>query len=122
MFGVKKARQVLQSQAQFNDRKSKDSQSCQVFAKGEKMPKLYFKYGTMGSSKTAQALMCKFNYEQKGYRVFLIKPVLDTRDMQQGKIVVKSRIGLFAECKTFDSGVNLYDFVEKTDFWVKTAL
>lgn len=39
------------------------------------MSKLYFKYGAMGSSKTAQALMCKFNYEQKGFKVFLLKVI-----------------------------------------------
>ena len=44
------------------------------------MAKLYFKYGTMGSSKSAQALMTKFNYEQKGFKVLLLKPILDSRD------------------------------------------
>ena len=38
------------------------------------MAKLYFKFGAMGSSKTAQALMTKFNYEEKGKSVLLIKP------------------------------------------------
>ena len=33
----------------------------------------------MGSSKSAQALMCKFNYEQKGMKVLLIKPLIDNR-------------------------------------------
>jgi len=55
------------------------------------MPKLYFKYGAMGSSKSAQALMAKFNYEEKGYNVGLMKPALDSRD---GADIVKSRIGL----------------------------
>lgn len=59
------------------------------------MPKLYFRYGTMGSSKTAQALMTKFNYEEKGFRVALLKPETDTR---WGKHVVRSRIGLQAPC------------------------
>ncbi len=44
------------------------------------MAKLYFKYGSMGSSKTAQALIAKFNYEERGMNVWLIKPQLDTRD------------------------------------------
>lgn len=57
------------------------------------MAKLYFKYGTMGSSKTAQALMTKFNYEEKGKKVLLLKPSTDDRD---GKYCVKSRIGLEA--------------------------
>ena len=65
------------------------------------MSKLYFKFGAMASSKTANALMTKFNYEEKGNRVWLIKPDLDNRDDfvdDQGKkvTVVKSRIGLSA--------------------------
>ena len=65
------------------------------------MSKLYFKFGAMASSKTANALMTKFNYEEKGNKVWLIKPDLDNRDDyvdEQGKkvTVVKSRIGLSA--------------------------
>jgi len=55
------------------------------------MPKLYFRYGCMGSSKTANALMVKFNYEEKGYKVALMKPSVDDRD---GVDIIKSRIGL----------------------------
>ena len=58
------------------------------------MAKLYFKYGAMGSSKSAQALITKFNYEELGMTVWLIMPSIDTRD---GADVIKSRIGL--ECK-----------------------
>lgn len=75
------------------------------------MSKLYFKYGVMGSSKTAQALMCKFNYEQVGFDVMLIKPVIDTRDTLDEKIIVRSRIGLTSDCLTFDSNENLYKFI-----------
>ena len=76
------------------------------------MSKLYFKYGVMGSSKTAQALMCKFNYEQQDFKVLLIKPSLDTRDMaEDGKVIAKSRIGLTSECYTVDKEENLYKFV-----------
>lgn len=70
------------------------------------MAKLYFKYGAMGSSKTAQALITKFNYEEKGMRVLLLKPAVDTRD---GKTVVKSRIGLQSEALVFQKNENLYD-------------
>ena len=55
------------------------------------MSKLYFKYGAMGSSKSAQALITKFNYEELGMTVWLIKPGTDTRD---GVDVIQSRIGL----------------------------
>ena len=60
------------------------------------MAKLYFKYGAMGSSKSAQALITKFNYEEQGMTVWLIKPSIDTRD---GAGVVRSRIGLMAEAQ-----------------------
>ena len=36
------------------------------------MAKLYFKYGAMGSSKSAQALITQFNYEELGMTVWLI--------------------------------------------------
>ena len=55
------------------------------------MAKLYFKYGAMGSSKTANALITKFNYEERGMKVWLIKPAIDNRD---GVETVRSRIGL----------------------------
>ena len=55
------------------------------------MAKLYFKYGAMGSSKSAQALITQFNYEELGMTVWLIKPSVDTRD---GADVIRSRIGL----------------------------
>lgn len=82
------------------------------------MSKLYFKYGVMGSSKTAQALMCKFNYEQQNFEVLLIKPSLDTRNKNSnGDIIVKSRIGLESKCYAVDKNENLYNFVsEKTQF------
>ncbi len=55
------------------------------------MAKLYFKYGAMGSSKTAQALIAKFNYEERNMKVWLIKPSTDVRD---GSSVIRSRIGI----------------------------
>lgn len=57
------------------------------------MAKLYFKYGSMGSSKTAQALITKYNYEENGMRVWLVKPAADNRD---GEVVLRSRVGLEA--------------------------
>ena len=60
------------------------------------MAKLYFKYGAMGSSKSAQALITKFNYEELGMTVWLIKPSIDTRD---GADVIRSRIGLEARAQ-----------------------
>lgn len=72
------------------------------------MNKLYFKYGAMGSSKTAQALMCRFNYLQKGFVVLLVKPSIDTRSPK-----VKSRIGLEADCITIDKTTNLFKLFDE---------
>lgn len=55
------------------------------------MAKLWYFYGTMGSSKSAQLLMTAYNYEEKGLVPLVLKPQMDTRD---GKKVIKSRIGL----------------------------
>ena len=81
------------------------------------MSKLYFKFGAMASSKTANALMTKFNYEEKGKRVWLIKPDLDNRDDytdEQGKTVsvVKSRIGLSAVADVIGQEENLLERFE----------
>ena len=65
------------------------------------MAKLYFKYGAMGSSKTAQALITKFNYEERGMSVWLIKPATDDRD---GAKIIRSRIGLTAEADVIAPG------------------
>ena len=83
------------------------------------MAKLYFKYGAMGSSKTANALITKFNYEERGMKVWLIKPALDDRD---GVGVVRSRIGLSEEAYVVSGETDLYrTFREKTDFHVIIA-
>jgi thymidine kinase len=59
------------------------------------MAKLYFRHGAMGSSKTANALMVAYNYQEKGQRALLLKPALDDRD---GTNTMRSRIGLEQEC------------------------
>ena len=78
------------------------------------MAKLYFYYGAMGSSKTANALMTRFNYEEVGQKALLCKPRIDDRF---GKEVVHSRIGLEYECifieelvKMNASEIKKYDF------------
>lgn len=64
------------------------------------MAKLYFRYGAMGSSKTANALMVRYNYIEKGQKVILLKPEIENRD---GSNCIKSRIGLDAECKSAEA-------------------
>lgn len=58
------------------------------------MGELIFRYGVMGASKSAQALIAKFNYEERGHVVWLIKPAVALRD---GEHTVRSRIGLESE-------------------------
>ena len=70
------------------------------------MAKLYFKYGAMGSSKSAQALITKFNYEERDMSVWLIKPSVDTRD---GADLIRSRIGLEAHARVITPGENIVD-------------
>ncbi len=74
------------------------------------MAKLYFKYGAMGSSKTAQVLITKFNYEERGMRVFLIKPEIDTRD---GANIIRSRIGLSATALCIPKDADLFEIYKK---------
>ena len=69
------------------------------------MAKLYFKYGAMGSSKTAQALITKYNYEENDMNVWLLKPSADTRD---GVNILKSRIGLQAEVEIASPDADIY--------------
>ena len=79
------------------------------------MAKLYFKYGAMGSSKTATALITKYNYEERGMKVWLIKPSADSRD---GQFTLKSRIGLSSECEAIGPETDirtLYHARQKVD-------
>jgi len=74
------------------------------------MAKLYFKYGAMGSSKTAQALITKYNYEENDLNVWLIKPSADTRD---GAEILRSRIGLEARVDVILPDVDVYSLFQE---------
>ena len=75
------------------------------------MAKLYFKYGAMGSSKSAQALITQFNYEELGMTVWLIKPSIDDRD---GADIIRSRIGLERHAQVITPEENIREAYEKT--------
>lgn len=75
------------------------------------MAKLYFRYGAMGSSKTANALMVDNNYHERGKRALLVKPKADSRD---GDYVIRSRMGLEKE------GIFLEELVEMADEEIRT--
>ena len=70
------------------------------------MAKLHFRYGAMGSSKTANALMVEYNYRRRGKRALLVKPKIDSRD---GDRTIRSRIGLESQ------GIFLEELVEMKD-------
>ena len=53
--------------------------------------KLYFRYGTMGSAKTALLLTTAYNFEERHMRYLCMKPVVDNRE---SKNVIRSRIGM----------------------------
>ena len=72
------------------------------------MAKLYFRYGAMGSSKTANALMTRYNYIENGKNVVMLKPALENRD---GEKTIKSRIGLSAEC------IYIEDFIKNNSLF-----
>ena len=75
------------------------------------MAKLYFKYGAMGSSKTANALITRFNYQERNMKVWLIKPSIDDRD---GANIIRSRIGLEAVADVITPDANILALFEES--------
>lgn len=71
--------------------------------------KLYFRYGTMGSAKTALLLTTAYNFEERGMSYVCFKPSLDTREQ---KNVIRSRIGIERECSWIYRDTNLYLYVK----------
>ena len=89
------------------------------------MAKLYFRYGAMGSSKTANAIMVQYNYQERGQNALMLKPRLDNRD---GARTVGSRSGLSAPCRFVEEldGIDLsvYDcvIVDEAQFLTKAQV
>ena len=80
------------------------------------MAKLYFRYGAMCSSKTANALMVAHNYSERGQEALLVKPATDTREIG----VLHSRIGLEQECVSVETLIRMYEsFANSTDNCLK---
>lgn len=70
------------------------------------MAKLFFRYGAMGSSKTANALMVEYNYYERGKKALLVKPQVDSRD---GDRVIHSRMGLERPCVFVEELISMTD-------------
>jgi thymidine kinase len=69
------------------------------------MASLHFYYSTMNAGKSTNLLQANYNYHERGMKTFVLKPAIDTRE---GKAVIKSRIGLEAECILFEPHQNLF--------------
>ena len=67
--------------------------------------KLYFRYGTMGSAKTAMLLTQAYNFEERQMEYLCFKPVIDTREQRN---VIRSRIGIERECRWIYPDTDLY--------------
>lgn len=72
--------------------------------------KLYFRYGTMGSAKTALLLTTAYNFEERGMRYVCFKPVVDTRESTN---VIRSRIGIERECRWIYHDTDLYEMARQ---------
>ncbi len=67
--------------------------------------KLYFRYGTMGSAKTALLLTTAYNFEERKMTYACLKPVVDTREKEN---VIRSRIGIERKCLWIYPDTDLY--------------
>ena len=72
--------------------------------------KLYFRYGTMGSAKTALLLTSAYNFEERGMKYVCMKPIIDTREDRN---VIKSRIGIERECQWIYHETDLYQLAQE---------
>jgi Tk thymidine kinase len=71
--------------------------------------KLYFRYGTMGSAKTAILLTTAYNFEERDMEYMCLKPIIDNRDNDN---IIKSRIGISRECKWIYPDSDIYEMVK----------
>ncbi|MDE6370244.1 MAG: thymidine kinase [Duncaniella sp.] len=81
--------------------------------------KLYFRYGTMGSAKTALLLTTAYNFEERGMRYVCLKPVIDTRETTN---VIRSRIGIERECRWIYAESDLYDMIRQLSIDAQAVL
>lgn len=72
--------------------------------------KLFFFYGSMGSSKTLRLLTTAYNFQEKNIHFICLKPRIDDRG---GVGIIHSRIGIERECIVIDEDTDLYSLVLK---------
>ena len=76
--------------------------------KSQRRGKLYFRYGTMGSAKTALLLTTAYNYEERKMDYVCMKPVIDDREKDS---VIRSRIGIERRCCWIYPNTNMYQML-----------
>lgn len=74
----------------------------------ERKGKLYFRYGTMGSAKTALLLTMAYNFEERHMRYLCMKPSVDNRESRN---VIRSRIGIERECQWINADTDTYELL-----------
>ena len=72
--------------------------------------KLYFRYGTMGSAKTAMLLTQAYNFEERGMNYLCMKPIIDNREKEN---VIRSRIGIERRCSWIYPEMDLYRYLKE---------
>lgn len=70
------------------------------------MSQLYFKFGQMNCGKTTTLIQNAYNYQERGMRVIVLKPAVDTRETIAPEVV--SRIGLVHEARIVSQNTNLF--------------
>lgn len=76
----------------------------------KRIGKLYFRYGTMGSAKTALLLTTAYNFEERGMSYICFKPATDTREARN---VIRSRIGIERECRWIYHDTDMYELMRR---------
>ena len=83
------------------------------------MAKLFFRYGAMNSGKTTILLQTAHNYEERGMKVLIIKPKIDSK----GEDYIVSRIGLKRQVDhLIGAGENIFTYIKEHDEDVKCIL
>lgn len=82
------------------------------------MAKLYFYYSAMNAGKSTTLLQAAHNYEERGMRVLLFTPMIDTRD---GESTISSRIGLSRKAQCFSKEHDLLNDIEQQHLESKVA-
>ena len=77
------------------------------------MSKLYFRYGTMGSTKTLNLLTTAYNFEERNINFICLRPSVDNRD---GADIIKSRVGIERKCEVVKPDTNVFELIRNKNY------